>query len=297
MGIHRAARVGNLSAVQDAIRKGEDINSVDEGGYTPLWWAACGGHTDCARELLSSGATVDLANKYGGIPLSMAARKGHHHVVRELLSSGAAVDLADKYGVTPLMDAAYGGYLDTVKELLSSGASVHCTNKNGETALMMAKRSGYSNPGTIKLLMGTTESQSPPKSVWVLPQNWAVVTDTETKKPVYQNKTRTEDIRSTPPGYPLHQTSAHPDVTFYDKPQEKEFTSSGGYADFDNGVEVTVPANAVPAGTSVGIKVQPSLAPNDVFVMPKDIQSASPSYLISGEGLNGEVTLSIEHHV
>ncbi len=30
MGIHRAARVGNLSAVQDAIRKGEDINSVDE---------------------------------------------------------------------------------------------------------------------------------------------------------------------------------------------------------------------------------------------------------------------------
>ncbi len=96
---------------------------------------------------------------------------------------------------------------------------------------------------------------------------------------------------------PLHQTSAHPDVTFYDKPQEKEFTSSGGYADFDNGVEVTFPANAVPAGTSVGIKVQPSLAPNDVFVMPKDIQSASPSYLISGEGLNGEVTLSIEHHV
>ena len=96
---------------------------------------------------------------------------------------------------------------------------------------------------------------------------------------------------------PLHQTSAHPDVTFYDEPQEKEFTSSGGHADFDNGVEVTVPANAVPAGTSVGIKVQPSLAPNDVFVMPKDIQSASPSYLISGEGLNGEVTLSIEHHV
>ncbi len=96
---------------------------------------------------------------------------------------------------------------------------------------------------------------------------------------------------------PLHQTSAHPDVTFYDEPQEKEFTSSGGHADFENGVEVTVPANTVPAGTSVGIKVQPSLAPKDVFVMPSGIQSASPSYLISGEGLNGEVTLSMEHHV
>ncbi len=83
---------------------------------------------------------------------------------------------------------------------------------------------------------------------------------------------------------PLHQTSAYPDVTFYDMPQEKEFTSSGGHADFDNGVQVTVSANAVPAGTSVSIKVQPSLASNDVFVMPEGIQSASPSYLISGEG-------------
>ena len=96
---------------------------------------------------------------------------------------------------------------------------------------------------------------------------------------------------------PLHQTFEHPGVTFYDKPQKKEFTSSGGHTDFDNGVEVAVPANAVPPGTSVCIKVQPSLAPNDVFVMPEGIQSASPSYFISGEGLNGEVTLSMEHHV
>ena len=66
---------------------------------------------------------------------------------------------------------------------------------------------------------------------------------------------------------------------------------------FYNGVQVTVRANAVPAGTSVGIKVQPSLAPWDVFVMPEGIQSASPSYLISGDGLNGMVTLSMEHHV
>ncbi len=95
---------------------------------------------------------------------------------------------------------------------------------------------------------------------------------------------------------PLHQSSAHPGVTFYDEPQEKKFTC-GGHADFDNGVEVTVPANAVPAGTSVGITVRPSLAPKGVFVLPGGIQSASPSYLISGEGLTGEVTLCMEHHV
>ncbi|XP_064388689.1 uncharacterized protein LOC135336766 isoform X2 [Halichondria panicea] len=134
-------------------------------------------------------------------------------------------------------------------------------------------------------------------SVRILPRNWTVFTDTEAKKPVYQNKTRTNDTLSTPPGYPLYQTFAHPDVTFYDEPQKKEFTSSGGHADFNNGVEVTVRANAFPPGTSVGIKVQPSLAPKDVFVMPEGIQSASPSYLISSEGLDGEVTLTMEHHI
>ena len=28
--LHKAARAGNLSALQDAIRRGEDVNSVDE---------------------------------------------------------------------------------------------------------------------------------------------------------------------------------------------------------------------------------------------------------------------------
>ncbi|XP_064389764.1 uncharacterized protein LOC135337740 isoform X2 [Halichondria panicea] len=329
MDIHNAATFGNLSALKSAIRRGEDVNSVDEDdwtplhraaseghtdcvkellssgavvdlanevGRTPLQWAARGGHTDCVKELLSSGAVVDLATKIGNTPLQRAAREGHTDCVKELLSSGAVVDLANKNGDTPLIQAAFWGQEDTVKELLSSGASPLCTNKYGNTALMVAKGSYSLNPSIIKLLEEAAASHSRPQSVPVLPKNWTVVTDTETKKPVYQNKAAGETL-STPPGYPLHQTSAHPDVTFYDEPQEKEFTSSGGHADFDNGVQVTVPANAVPAGTSVGIKVQPSLASNDVFVIPEGIQSASPSYLISGEGLNGEVTLSMEHHV
>ncbi|XP_064384761.1 uncharacterized protein LOC135333677 isoform X2 [Halichondria panicea] len=226
------------------------------------------------------------------------------------------VDLADNVGNTPLMRAAFRGQEYTVKELLSSGASPLCTNKDGETALMVVKGSDYSNPSTIKLLEEAAESHSHPQSVQVLPKNWTVVTDTETNKPVYQNKAAGETL-STPPGCkcvlvlysahgsvcftscvdPLHQTPTHPGVTFYEEPQEKEFTSTGGHADFDNGVQVTVPANAVPIGTFVGIKVQPSFASKDVFVMPEGIQSASPSYLICGEGLNGEVTLSMEHHV
>ncbi len=96
---------------------------------------------------------------------------------------------------------------------------------------------------------------------------------------------------------PLLQATTHFGVTFYDKPVKKQFTSSGGHADFDNGVEVTVPASAVLAGATASIAVQPSLAPRGVFVLPEGVVSASPSYLISGEGVSGEVTLDMEHYV
>ena len=99
---------------------------------------------------------------------------------------------------------------------------------------------------------------------------------------------------------PLCQTSAYPKVTFYGEPQEREFSFTGGHADFNNGVEVTVPPRAISPEYTVGVRVQPGFAPSDVFVMPEGIQSASPSYLISSyssDGLNGEATVTMEHHV
>ena len=42
------------------------------------------------------------------------------------------------------------------------------------------------------------------------------------------------------------------------------------------------------------VKVQPGFAPSDVIEMP---ESASPLYLISSDGLSGEVTITMEHHV
>ncbi len=39
------------------------VCSLLQDGYTPLMWAAMGGHTDTVRGLLPSGAVVDLADK------------------------------------------------------------------------------------------------------------------------------------------------------------------------------------------------------------------------------------------
>ena len=98
---------------------------------------------------------------------------------------------------------------------------------------------------------------------------------------------------------PIFHDPSHPNVAFFDDPHEKVFSSSGGHVDFDIGVEITVPPRAVPPGTTVTVKVQPSFAPSDVFVMPQGIHSASPNFLItkSGSALNGDVTLTFKHHV
>ncbi len=96
---------------------------------------------------------------------------------------------------------------------------------------------------------------------------------------------------------PLLQTPTQPKVTFIGEPVSEVFNSSGGHADFDNGVKVTVPASAVSPGSSARITVQPSLASRSVFVLPEGIVSAGPAYLISSEGLSGEVTVDMEHHV
>ncbi|XP_064384730.1 uncharacterized protein LOC135333658 [Halichondria panicea] len=143
--IDSAARAGDLSALKDAIKRGDDVNSVDEDGWTPLMKAASEGHTDSVRELLSSGAVVDLADEGGWTPLMVAASGGHTDSVRELISSGAVVDLARKDGWTLLMVAASRGHTDSVRELLSSGAVVDLADKDGWTPLMVAANGGHSD--------------------------------------------------------------------------------------------------------------------------------------------------------
>ena len=86
-------------------------------------------------------------------------------------------------------------------------------------------------------------------------------------------------------------------VAFYDEAIEEEVTSEGSTIDFGTGVEVKVPEGVVAPNTSVTFEAQPAFASKDVFVLPSDIEAASPTYLLSSssETLNGNVTLTIEH--
>ena len=88
-------------------------------------------------------------------------------------------------------------------------------------------------------------------------------------------------------------------MAFFDEAIHKDVTSEGTEINFDNGIKLQVPQGTVPPNTSVTFHAQPAFASDDVFVLPPNVQAASPTYLLSNssKALNGDVTLTIEHFV
>lgn len=104
---------------------------------SPLMLAALRGYMDICVALLARDADV---NKPGWTPLHYAATGGHVEVIRWLLDNHAYIDASSPNGSTPLMMAAMYGTTESVKILLEAGADASIQNDLGLTALDFAKR-------------------------------------------------------------------------------------------------------------------------------------------------------------
>ncbi|KAI8810191.1 ankyrin repeat-containing domain protein [Cladochytrium replicatum] len=119
------------------LRKGLDINAVDNEGYTPLAEAARSGDSDAFDYLLSKGAKSDIPLPEGMTLLMVVAEKLSSSTATGLIESGADVNAKDKYGQTALLYTAkndsYGEEVATC--LLKHGASVDVLDKDGNNML------------------------------------------------------------------------------------------------------------------------------------------------------------------
>ncbi len=108
-------------------------------GETALMLAALRGQEALVVQLVARGATV---NHRGWTPLHYAATGGHARVAAFLLGAHADVNAESPNGTTPLMMAAMYGNAATVKLLLESGADAEVRNDQGLSAEDFAQRTG-----------------------------------------------------------------------------------------------------------------------------------------------------------
>lgn len=104
---------------------------------SPLMLAALKGYTEICKQLIARDADV---NKTGWTPLHYAATGGHTDVLRLLLDNHAYIDAASPNRSTPLMMAARYGTDDAVKLLLDAGADPLLKNALGVTAIDFARQ-------------------------------------------------------------------------------------------------------------------------------------------------------------
>ena len=97
------------------------VYDIEQGGYTPLLFAARQGALESARLLVAAGADVNDAAPMGTSTLVVAALSGQGAVATFLLEQGADPNAADA-GYTALHAAVLRGDVELVTALLAHGA-------------------------------------------------------------------------------------------------------------------------------------------------------------------------------
>jgi ankyrin repeat protein len=133
-----------------------DPNELDTAGESALMMASLKGNLPVAQRLMALGARV---NKPGWSPLHYAATGGHPRMIELLLQHGAQVNAHSPNDTTPLMMAAQYGTPATLTALLRAGADVNARNQQGLTALNFAQRG--ERPDAIKILAAALRASQP----------------------------------------------------------------------------------------------------------------------------------------
>lgn len=133
-----AERAFNVARALIALRQ-TDIDATNARGENALMLASLHGDVPTVRALLARGAEP---NKPGWTPLHYAAAGGHIDVIRLLLENAAFIDAESPNGTTPLMMAVRQKQPTVARLLVDEGADPTLRSQSGWTAAEYAKHHG-----------------------------------------------------------------------------------------------------------------------------------------------------------
>jgi ankyrin repeat protein len=132
-----AARNGSAAALDALLAARARPDLPNPHGDTAMLVAALKGNLGLVRKLHAAGASLDGP---GWTPLIYAATGGHVPVVRFLLDQGARIDATSPNGTTALMMAVREHRIDVAELLLARGADPARRNQAGLSALDYAEQ-------------------------------------------------------------------------------------------------------------------------------------------------------------
>ncbi|OQR93839.1 hypothetical protein ACHHYP_02211 [Achlya hypogyna] len=138
----QATIAGDLGAVETLVKKGANIECLDQDGCTPLLVALKTSHFPIVKYLLEQRAKPDVTDETGTSALLLAVKLGHVHAVKCLLEANANAEATDNNLKTALFVASEMGDTKIVKLLLKFGANLEATDVDDCTPLFGAVRFG-----------------------------------------------------------------------------------------------------------------------------------------------------------
>lgn len=141
--------------VELLVKNGADVNQQAENLDSPFLYAGATGQTELLKLFLKNGARFDIFNRYNGSALIPACERGHIETVNLLANTkNYPINHVNKLGWTALMEAVILGdgskkYQKIVKILKDAGATMDIPDNDGISPLQHAKSRGFHEIATI----------------------------------------------------------------------------------------------------------------------------------------------------
>eukprot|EP00747_Dinoflagellata_sp_TGD_P165176 gnl/TRDRNA2_/TRDRNA2_186119_c0_seq1.p1 gnl/TRDRNA2_/TRDRNA2_186119_c0~~gnl/TRDRNA2_/TRDRNA2_186119_c0_seq1.p1 ORF type:complete len:193 (-),score=45.01 gnl/TRDRNA2_/TRDRNA2_186119_c0_seq1:71-649(-) len=134
--IHGGVQQDDPEAIRKAIESGQDINTIGQGGQSPLMAAVLMGKEKAVKYLLEAKADTMVAEKDGYTPMHGAGFQGRPEIAKMLIAARMDPSLRHSDGYTPIHRGCWGSekrHTEFVQVLLEAG--VPYDEKDGQGRL------------------------------------------------------------------------------------------------------------------------------------------------------------------